>query len=204
MILKAVSVGPRLSSIACFLVVCLAISDARAEEPWRILDNTNEGSTSDCIGNPKTPLCAVETAEACLKRGAFDLCRRVGYTWKELGRWETAGYILLYYNRYRLAGSGVIRQSDIPPARKALKGLRVRAGDVALRLKWQGCAPDDQCVMETINHATKSYGEGCRRLDSCKDVTGFATYILRRDGTEWDMLLQYYHPIFQGDFWNRK
>jgi hypothetical protein len=193
-----------LRSIACFLVVCLAISGARAEEPWRVLDNTNEGSASDCIGNPKTPLCAVETAEACFKRGEFDLCRRVGYTWKELGRWVPTEYSLLHYYRYRVVGRGIIRQADIPPARKALEGLPVRAGDLALLMKWQGCPPIDQCVIETINHPTKFYGEGCRSFDNCGSADGFATYILRRHDEEWQVLLDFYHPVFQGEFWNRK
>ena len=194
----------RLTSIAYVLVMFLAVSGARAEEPWRILDNTNEGSTSNCIGNPKTPRCAVETMNACVKRGDWELCRQAGYEWEELGRWVPSEYALLYYFRYRVVGRGLIRQANIPPAKKALEGFPVRAGDLALLLEWQGCRPLDQCIMDTINNPDKPYGEGCRSFKNCSSAYELATYILRRHGEKWQMLNVYYHPVFQGDFWNRK
>lgn len=128
----------RLVSCLCFLALFMGISGARAEEPWRVLDMTNEGSTSDCIGDPKTPLCAVETVSACFNRGEWNLCRRVGFLGKDYDRWVPTDYARLHYYRYRVVGEGVIRQSDIPPARKSLDGLPVRAGDLALLMKWQG------------------------------------------------------------------
>lgn len=35
-------------------------------------------ATSECIGDPKTPLCAVDTFIACLTRRQLELCRVVG------------------------------------------------------------------------------------------------------------------------------
>ena len=190
--------------LCCFLAGFLAIFGARAGEPWRVLDNTNEGSTSDCIGDPKTPLCAVETMEACIKRGEWELCQRVGYTWEELGRWIPTDYARLYYHRYRVISRNIIRRHDIPPTPKLLKGIRVRAGDLAFRLKWQGCRPEAQCVMDTINSLSKSYGEGCRGFGQCTTANGFTTYILRHHINGREVLREYYDPIFHGDFWNRK
>ena len=40
----------------------------------RILTMLDETSTSDCIGRPVTPLCAVETKMACFLRGNNNLC----------------------------------------------------------------------------------------------------------------------------------
>jgi len=39
---------------------------------------TQTSATSDCIGDPKTPLCAVETFRACFARQDRSLCRLVG------------------------------------------------------------------------------------------------------------------------------
>ncbi|MBI3709765.1 MAG: hypothetical protein HY246_19120 [Proteobacteria bacterium] len=41
---------------------------------WRVIDHTDEKSTSKCIGNPITPLCTVETDRACLLRKDDKLC----------------------------------------------------------------------------------------------------------------------------------
>lgn len=39
---------------------------------------TADNATSQCIGDPKTPLCAVETFKACFARNDMKLCRKVG------------------------------------------------------------------------------------------------------------------------------
>ena len=39
---------------------------------------SNSASTSTCIGDPVTPLCAVETFEACRRRAEWPLCAEVG------------------------------------------------------------------------------------------------------------------------------
>ncbi len=47
-----------------------------------------EDATSQCIGNPKTPLCAVETLLACFTRVDPSLCQMVGVTNKYLKRFK--------------------------------------------------------------------------------------------------------------------
>ena len=42
---------------------------------WRVLTQDDATSTSKCIGNPKTPLCAVETLQACFHRKKPGYCR---------------------------------------------------------------------------------------------------------------------------------
>ncbi len=42
---------------------------------WRTLTFSDETTTSKCIGKPVTPICAVETFEACFKRSQIELCR---------------------------------------------------------------------------------------------------------------------------------
>ncbi|MGQ0664601.1 MAG: hypothetical protein ACT4P2_13695, partial [Pseudomonadota bacterium] len=41
---------------------------------WRAMDQTDVASTSKCLGNPITPLCAVEHIIACEVRRDDELC----------------------------------------------------------------------------------------------------------------------------------
>src|SRR5919204_386353 len=49
-----------------------ALGRADPKGSWREL--TAERGTSACVGDPKTPICAVETVLACLQRGDWKLC----------------------------------------------------------------------------------------------------------------------------------
>ena len=60
---RAVSVF--LGILAVILLVAATGQEPAFAGELRVLDYDNEGSTSQCIGNPVTPLCAVETLEAC-------------------------------------------------------------------------------------------------------------------------------------------
>ena len=42
---------------------------------WHVLTQDDASSDSKCIGNPVTPLCAVETIRACGVRASDELCR---------------------------------------------------------------------------------------------------------------------------------
>jgi hypothetical protein len=46
-------------------------------DQWRTVGQNDATSSSRCIGQPTTPLCAVETLLACFQRGQLDLCRMV-------------------------------------------------------------------------------------------------------------------------------
>ena len=46
----------------------------RPEPKWKRITNFGADTQSDCIGNPKTPVCAVETFVACLAYRDGDLC----------------------------------------------------------------------------------------------------------------------------------
>jgi len=49
---------------------------SKTQSELRFISPTD--ATSDCIGNPITPLCAVETFKACALRLEPELCRMVG------------------------------------------------------------------------------------------------------------------------------
>lgn len=66
-------------------LIVLAAFPALAEDPplppltpegeYLVLTQDDATSTSKCIGNPVTPLCAVETVMACYVRNDYELCR---------------------------------------------------------------------------------------------------------------------------------
>jgi hypothetical protein len=74
---------------AALFLICLAVgvvtgghAFAKDEAPaidkpgyWRVMGQDDEHSTSRCIGNPDTPLCAIETIIACFVRKNNELCK---------------------------------------------------------------------------------------------------------------------------------
>lgn len=70
-----------------FLMLIVTPSFAQASDPmlpspdppgvWRKLTQDDATTTSTCIGNPVTPLCAVETYMACFLRRQAELCDMV-------------------------------------------------------------------------------------------------------------------------------
>jgi hypothetical protein len=90
-----------------------AMADARAQvtsaiDPAQIRVITPTESTSECIGDPRTPLCALETLLACIARKELPFCHRVGifdYTPPE----PAATY------RYRVLSMKILTEADMRP-----------------------------------------------------------------------------------------
>lgn len=76
------AVVARYSATLIAVVLLLSPVPAFAAEdippPDEIRYVERDGATSDCIGDPKTPLCAVESWIACDIRGDIELCIRAG------------------------------------------------------------------------------------------------------------------------------
>ena len=60
-----------------FLLIAALPLRADDRPPWRLIGPDGATTTSQCIGRPETPLCAVETLLACFQRSAADLCQGV-------------------------------------------------------------------------------------------------------------------------------
>ena len=117
-------------------------------------------STSQCIGNPVTPLCAAVTWEACHLYYEADLCATIGYPWSPdtLAVWYKFLFAKLYYRVL------AIRTLDGPWTYCSnAYGACGRAGDVVVEFKQKAC---DQygCTVWTI---------------------GVSRFISRRDGDRW-------------------
>lgn len=170
----------------------------------RVLDFTNQGSTSQCIGDPRTPLCAVESLEACRIRTEWKLCEPIEHDYSVYGKGVPAGYALLFYFRYEILSSRVLKERDLKFERLGRLAKPWLAGDVAQRLWWEGCAPIPECVDDTIMNPTKKYGEGCRSFAYCDKDPHPRTYILRRKESRWVVIADYVGPVLPELFWNRK
>jgi len=118
---------------------------------YLVMTQDDATSSSKCIGNPVTPMCAVETVMACLYRGNDELCR-IG-----MGLDQNPGHgnkrpiprVL-----YRVVTSGILMRSNFPwwSRRDALTrpGVpAVREGDVRIDILSREC---DEEVSPTECH----------------------------------------------------
>jgi len=97
------------------------------------------GATSDCIGDPRTPLCALETFLACTARLDAALCHRVGvedYTFRKK----------LTTLNYYVVSTHTIREEDITEDLKDAYWRKVGYVDITIlepsfRMPWcpEGC-----------------------------------------------------------------
>ncbi len=92
--------------LSVLTVVLPAITPASAQLT-EVRTITQTDATSDCISNPKTPLCAVETFLACGVRQDMSLCRKVGVD--DFGFDDSIGAI-----EYVVTSQHTIREEDIP------------------------------------------------------------------------------------------
>ena len=106
-------------------------------------------ATSDCIGNPRTPACAVETFKACGIRAKPELCRTVGV--HEPRFWTEASDLPLryYIDRIEEFAPGDVYCSNID----ATTDCRIPGqGFAAVYLGFQQCHPEDLFCTEEPFH----------------------------------------------------
>lgn len=124
------SIVLRSMAITCLLAALPFANIASATEIRRIGQTE---ATSDCIGDPKTTLCAVETFLACFGRRDRSLCRSVGVR-TEVSLPERAVDI-----EYEVIDSLVLRPEDIP---ETLKGFDwARPGLTKMMVRDRYCEP---------------------------------------------------------------
>jgi hypothetical protein len=116
--IEGTPVGPltRIAIALTALIIAMILWDGRgvagsgwkASEPpppgWKVLRNPVQPHSSTCIGDPKTPICAVETALACIYLARADFCQSVGYPdpWNDSDRKSlNLGNRLIRYSIFR-------------------------------------------------------------------------------------------------------
>jgi hypothetical protein len=153
----------RIALPATYLLMLLALPGlavAQASDPslpppdppgvWRKLTLDDATTTSRCIGNPVTPLCAVDTYWACFFRAQPELCDMV-----EAGaRPPTLDKpVPDYRQEYRVVYAR--RPSPLDPVDRATEGnMKPQPGDVVIGLMRRFCAgpvDDDSNCLDVEN-----------------------------------------------------
>ena len=114
--------------IAAILSLGLA-SQALADEkfdPKQVRVITPTTSTSKCIGDPKTPICAVETFLACRVRNKQELCDLVNIHNESLDGEPTS-------ISYRILKSHILTKRDIPKDMADFPTWKIGYSDVAIK-----------------------------------------------------------------------
>jgi len=140
----------------------------------RLLTFEDATSTSDCIGNPATPLCAAETNEACYVRHEPALCAVIGKDGSFLAG-ETTESRRNRYAHYKIIGIEELIDATIPsygrtpPGHETDPALVWRPGDVKVELQWMYCTFDVGCSIWDIHPKT---------------------YIVRHSGHTWHVVIR--------------
>jgi len=137
----------RLALLATYALMLLAApSFAQASDPilpppdppgmWRKLTLDDATTTSTCIGNPVTPLCAVETYWACFLRREPELCDMV-----QAGvRPQSKGPHIRPDIREDYRITYARRPSPLDPVDRATEGnMKPQAGDVVIGIITRLC-----------------------------------------------------------------
>ena len=95
-------------------------------DQWNYITASQELTTSQCIGVPKSPLCAMETLLACFQRDEFQLCRMVDDKADEYAQVFASPSPRERYLAYRLV-QGVTFKGPAPEEDPV-----IQAGDVML------------------------------------------------------------------------
>ena len=102
---------------------------------WRTITATD--STSNCIGDPVTPLCAIETHLACHQHHRLDLCRIAFEPFFEEGTYFAGDKPSSYFS-YRVVR---VRLAEVPdleprPGMVTTRQLGDHLIDVIIRICW--------------------------------------------------------------------
>ena len=140
----------------------LAISDPR--DRWHIMTADPATTTSTCVGNPKTGLCAVETILACSFRHDDELCRIAMGGSERIGLFNHAkmpGDLV----KYRVIVASWLEPEDLPPVDHdwtRLVGTQFapwiwKVGDLSISIIMYYCEMDDPCPGKTDKYTPASF-----------------------------------------------
>ena len=143
---------------------------------WRRVTHDNATTDSKCIGNPVTPLCAIETYLACFLHREPHYCAIVEAGVRPLPQ---VGKALHQYEEYRIVYAR--RPSRLNPLEPTTEGTaQWLPGDVLIGLMRRACfkydGRPDNCTLDVENKP-------------------LFVYILRREGEDW-IFVSRFRPRF--------
>jgi len=136
---------------AVLIALCGGVARAGETFPSEVRTITATGATSPCIGDPKTPVCAVETFLACSARQDKSLCLRVGV---ERSRFQLPPHDL----HYHILSMRILRAEDIPPDLRDTYWMKPGYADILL--------------FELPNATLKTCPSGCTYSYNARPVGG--------------------------------
>ena len=164
---------------------------------WKFLDPLRAFTTSKCIGNPKTPLCAIETYFACHYWKAKSLCDAVKTPFDRYKFRASSNEPLFRYSIYPYGAimGLALEKSDIPKQHYESNGPKLKERDVAIRIVKHTCIPNPTCL--TKNSSIPNGGRKCRSLHICAFLWyEDEVHVVRRAETGWRYLGLYFRPDF--------
>ena len=130
---------------------------------WRVIHVDDARSTTNCIGNPITPLCVAETWMGCLVREDRDLCKMVYPRYVEYGGpFDKRARPSII--RYRILWADRLTRKTIPKPTYENDSSYWRPGDIRIIVVPDVCAVFDDGESCTVG-APLSEGFIIRRVD---------------------------------------
>jgi hypothetical protein len=197
-----------LLAACCLAAIAFSTAPAGAGE-LRAITSKKETSSSRCIGDPKTPLCAVETAMACELWGEQELCNAVDYI-DPFGRKEIRKPTPEQRQKtwlYNVIGEQTMTVDD------ALQFLGIEeysvdniwvSGDTAILIWGWRCDLDMRCIDDSLNDVRNRDIRAYCPVDECVRVSLPMAYLVRKKGDSWKFILKTVGQGFPLEFWNRR
>ncbi len=132
------------------------------EGVWRKTDQIH--STSQCIGDPITPLCAIETWDTCFVRKNIELCRIAMEKFLSDPFRFHSGPKENHYSKYRVVSVRRATADDIRSGPRRLDSRQI--GDLLIEIEWQPCWKGE-------------------RVDDCTTFSAPTTYTMRQFDGRW-------------------
>jgi hypothetical protein len=184
----------RVSALAWLLASAMP-STASAHDPdpdlpdldpkgyWRIMGHDDAASSSKCVGNPITPLCAIESIIACFEREDGELCRiGMGLDERPFFDDRQPKQKTYRYRRYRVVAFKRFQSGNLPPLRHLPPAVadNLPSWDTKERRAYQ---PGD-------GHVVVLAGDCWRDGATCSHLSEFNlyTYHVRQAGARWAVI----------------
>ena len=106
---------------------------------WRVIHVDDARSTTNCIGNPITPLCVAETWMGCFIRRDGKLCEMVDPKYAEYGR-PFGGRARPSITRYRVLSADRLTRKSMPAPTYENDSTHWRPGDIRIMILSDRCA----------------------------------------------------------------
>ena len=145
------------------------LADVPPPSEWRLISAND--ATSNCIGDPKTPLCAMETLMACFARHEISLCNKVNVFDMHFPGEP-------YVSRYRILRTEILTKENIEEKGKGADWQKL--GDVDFTV-YEPDGEDDDCKMK---HCNFDWQDGPDREDECCNWS----YAVRRLEGKWQVI----------------